>query len=221
MWALALLLPAPSLGVWAGMIAWPDQTGGKVLFFLAKVWLLALPLIWRLMVEKKGISWSRPTQGGFGVALALGTAILAFIVGAYIWLGDLLIDPKALQAMGMDTGLGQKSAYLMGAVYWITVNSVLEEYVWRWFVVEKMEDFLGPKTAIALSALGFTLHHIVAMQIFLSPLMVALAATGIFIGGAAWSWCYVRYRSIWPCYVSHAMADIAVFGVGYHLLFMA
>lgn len=221
MWALALLLPAPSLGVLAGMIVWPDQALGNSLFFLAKVWLLALPVIWRLAVEKKRISWSRPTQGGFGIAVGLGAAIFVFIVLAYVTVGRQLIDPKAIQAMGADTGLSRRSMYLAGALYWVTVNSVLEEYVWRWFVVEKLEDFLCSKTAIVASALAFTLHHIVAMQIFLSPLVVTLAAVGIFIGGAAWSWCYVRYRSIWPGYVSHAIVDVAVFGVGYHLLFMA
>jgi membrane protease YdiL (CAAX protease family) len=221
MWALILLLPVPSLGVWAGMIAWPDQTLGKVLFFLAKVWLLALPLAWHLIVEKRRISWSRPVQGGFGVAIGLAAAISVFIVVAYMTVGKLLIDAKAIQAMGVDTGLSQRSTYLMGALYWVTVNSVLEEYVWRWFVVEKLEDFLGSKTAIVCSALGFTLHHIVAMQIFLSPMVVALAAIGVFIGGAVWSWCFVRYRSIWPGYVSHAIVDVAVFGVGYHLLFMS
>ncbi len=219
--ALILLMPAPSLGVWVGMIVWPDLLLGKVLFFLAKVWLLALPLFWLLRVEKKGMSWSKPHQGGFGVALALGLAIAGFIVVAYIMLGTLLIDSKAIQAMGVNTGLGQRSTYIAGAVYWVTINSVLEEYVWRWFVVEKLEDIFPSKVAIVASALGFTFHHIVAMQIFLSPFVVVLAAAGIFIGGAVWSWCYIRYRSIWPCYVSHAIVDVAVFAVGYHLLFLA
>ncbi len=221
MWALILLLPVPSLGVWAGMIAWPEQAIGKALFFMAKVWLFALPLAWHCVVEKRRISWSKPVQGGFGVAIGLAAVISVFIVVAYMTVGKLLIDPKAIQAMGTDTGLSRRSTYLVGALYWVTVNSVLEEYVWRWFVVEKLEDFLGSKTAIVCSALGFTLHHIVAIQIFLTPMVVVLAATGVFVGGAVWSWCFVRYRSIWPCYVSHAIVDVAVFGVGYHLLFMS
>jgi membrane protease YdiL (CAAX protease family) len=220
-WALLLLLPAPSLGVWAGMIAWPDQALGKALFFLAKVWLFAFPLVWRLVIEKKRISWSKPVQGGFGVGVGLALAISAFIVVAYMAVGSRLLDPKAIQAMGAETGLNRRSTYLMGALYWVTVNSVLEEYVWRWFVVEKLEDFLASRTAIIVSALAFSLHHIVALQTFLSPMVVALAATGVFIGGAVWSWCYVRYRSVWPGYVSHAIVDVAVFGVGYHLMFLS
>jgi hypothetical protein len=31
-------------------------------------------------------------------------------------------------------GLDSRAIYLAGAVYWCTVNSILEEYVWRWFV---------------------------------------------------------------------------------------
>ena len=39
------------------------------------------------------------------------------------------------------------------------------------------------------------------------------------LGGMAWSWCYVRFGSIWPAYVSHAIVDVAVFAVGWDLLF--
>jgi membrane protease YdiL (CAAX protease family) len=36
-----------------------------------------------------------------------------------------------------------------------------------------------------------------------------------------WSWLYLRYRSVWPCYVSHAIVDIAVFVVGWLIIFGA
>ena len=41
----------------------------------------------------------------------------------------------------------------------------------------------------------------------------------LFAGGVAWSWLYVRYGSIWPGYLSHAIVDVAVFGTGAALLF--
>lgn len=31
----------------------------------------------------------------------------------------------------------------------------------------------------------------------------------------------IRYRSIWPGYVSHALVDMCIFGVGAHVLFGA
>jgi membrane protease YdiL (CAAX protease family) len=41
----------------------------------------------------------------------------------------------------------------------------------------------------------------------------------VFIGGCVWSWCFLRFRSIWPGYVSHVIVDVAVFAVGYLILF--
>ena len=42
---------------------------------------------------------------------------------------------------------------------------------------------------------------------------------GIFIGGTVWSGLYLRYRSIWPGYASHAIVDVAVFGIGWWVIF--
>ena len=217
--ALVLLLPVPSLGIWVGMILIPDHWIGKVLFFSAKAWLFLLPLVWRLRVEHRGLSWSRPSQGGFAVAGGIGLGMAVIICAVYLTLGQRLIDPATVQAMGASTRLNEPMVYGVGALYWITVNSVLEEYVWRWFVVEKFQDLFSSRMVIAASALGFTLHHVIAMQHFLSWFVTLIAAVGIFIGGAIWSWCYMRYQSIWPGYLSHAVVDMAVFGIGYHLMF--
>ena len=46
-----------------------------------------------------------------------------------------------------------------------------------------------------------------------------LASLGVIIGGASWSWLYLRYRSIWPGYVSHAIVDVPIFVIGYRLIF--
>jgi uncharacterized protein len=217
--ALLLLIPAPSIGVIFGMILLPDQITGKVLFFCAKTWLLLLPLVWLRFVDRAPLSLSKPTQGGFGVAGVLGLAISVFIGLAYFTIGRRLIDPQAIKDMASQTGLNNPLTYLVGSIYWITLNSVLEEYVWRWFVVDKFSQLMAPNWAIVASALGFTLHHVVALQIFLSAPLCALCALGIFVGGATWSWCYIRYRSIWPGYLSHALVDLAIFSLGYLLIF--
>jgi hypothetical protein len=109
--------------------------------------------------------------------------------------------------------------YLACAAYWIGVNSVLEEYVWRWFVFRRLAELMPERWAIVGSALGFTLHHIVAITIYLPGLTAFLATVGIFVGAALWSWLYCRYRSIWPGYLSHVGADIVIFVIGYRLIF--
>ena len=95
----------------------------------------------------------------------------------------------------------------------------MEEYVWRWFVFRKFEVLLGGKLAVPAAALAFTAHHVIVLAAQFDWPIAVLGACGVFIGGAAWSWLYLRYRSIWPGYVSHAIADAAIFIIGYRLIF--
>ena len=103
--------------------------------------------------------------------------------------------------------------------YWVLVNSLLEEYVWRWFVMRQAERLVGSHWAIALSAAGFTLHHVLAMATYFDARMTAVASLGVFSGGCIWSFCYVKYRSILPGYASHAIVDLVIFLIGYRVLF--
>ena len=193
--------------------------GRSAIFAASKIWILALPVAWLVLVDKQPMSWSRPTQGGFGVAALLGAIIGATIFVTYWLLGDVLIDPTMVAGMAVQVGLDSPAVYVTGALYWITINSVLEEYVWRWFVVRQAEQLVSPWGAIAVSAAGFTLHHIVAMRVYFGWTLVIIASLGIFIGGATWSWLYQRYRSVWPAYLSHAMVDVVIFFIGYRLIF--
>jgi membrane protease YdiL (CAAX protease family) len=216
--ALLLLVPAPSIGVLTGMIIAPNLFG-RVIFFISKIWILLLPLFWHVFVDKRKLSLSKPTNGGFAVAAFLGIIISFIILVVYFTLGKHLIEPQAVKNMAANVGLDDPHTYLAGAAYWILINAVLEEYVWRWFVVQKCKSLLPTNAAILGSALCFTIHHIIAMKVYFNGPLVLIASIGIFIGAAVWSWCYNRYRSIWPGYLSHAIVDLAVFTIGYRLIF--
>ena len=116
-------------------------------------------------------------------------------------------------------GLATPAAYLSGAASWTLVNSLMEEYVYRWFVLAQCEKLMTRWPAIFMSAAVFTAHHVIAVSQYLEPGFAFLASAGVFVGGAVWSWLYFRYRSIWPGWVSHVLADVAVFAVGWVLLF--
>ena len=216
--ALLLLVPAPSIGVLAGMNIEPALLG-RILFFICKAWLLLFPLAWHLLVDKKKLSFSKPENGGFALSTLLGVVMSGAVFAAYFLIGKHLIDPEFVKAKMVEIRLNEFNFYIIGAAYWVLVNSVLEEYVWRWFVVKKCQDLMTTNAAIIVSALCFTIHHIFAMTEYCGWLVVSVASIGIFIGGAVWSWCYSRYKSVWPGYISHAIVDIAVFTIGYLIIF--
>lgn len=224
--ALLLLVPAPTIGVIFAMLA-PATAGtatGQAIYFASKAWLLLLPLFWLLYIERGRLSLSPAQRGGFGVGIALGAAISLAIFGAYATLSHL-IDAETVRESAERSGIATPARYIGLAIYIFTLNAILEEYVWRWFVFrqcEKLTARLGAKggiIAVLLSALLFTVHHVFALAAQFDALFTILASVGVFIGGAVWSWCYLRYRSIWPGYVSHAIVDVAVFAIGWKLIF--
>ena len=216
--ALLLLVPIPTLGTTVAMVVAPGPVGNTA-FALCKIWILTLPALWWLWVERGRPSWSPPVQGGLVAGAGLGLILATVIVAAFWLIGVSRIDPELLRTATEGMGLATPLAYLGGALYWIFVNSVLEEYVFRWFVFRQCERLMPGPAAVTAAAAVFTAHHIIALNAYLDPLLTTLASVGIFIGGATWSWCYLRYRSIWPGWISHAIVDVAVFGIGWWIIF--
>jgi hypothetical protein len=199
---------------------WPGTPLGVGLFVASKLWVLALPVCWLLLVERAPLSWSPPRLGGFGPAFWLGSATALLIVGVYGAATRLgWIDPAVVSDRAAQTGLSHRGYYVAGAFYWITLNSLMEEYVWRWFCFRQGEVLFGGMGGMWVSALGFTLHHIIALSGQFSLAATLLGSFGVFCGGTMWSWLYLKYRSVWPCYVSHAVVDLPIFVIGYHLIF--
>ena len=220
LWALGFLLPAPSLGTAAAMFWWPGQPPGAFLFAAAKIWTVLLPWWWLRFVDRQPVSWSPARRGGWAAGVVSGLLIALIVWAAYAGASRFGgLDAGLVTERATRTGLDQPALYLGGALYWITLNSLLEEYVWRWFVFRKFEAIVGPQWGVLAAALAFTTHHVVALAGQFDLGLALVASLGVFTGGATWSWLYRRYESIWPGYVSHALVDVAVFAIGYRLIF--
>lgn len=216
--ALLLLVPAPSIGAYVSMhLDWGFF--GQVVYGLSKGWLALVPLVWWLVVEKGKWSWSRPTRGGFGVAGILGVVLSAGIIGGYWLVGERLIDGQQLAAAARKNQLDDTWKFIFFSFYLITINSLLEEYVWRWFVFRKCETLLPGWLAVLASAGFFTIHHVIALRAQMPWSGTLICSSGVFVGGAVWSWCYLRYRSVWPGYLSHAIVDLAILYLGWQVIF--
>ena len=219
--ALLLLVPVPSMGVAMSMMIDSTQgtAFGKAAYFLSKVWILALPIVWTLWVDRQRLSLSPARKGGFGIAAGLGLLFGGAIIGGFWLVGDQIMDPVILRDAAIANGIGSLPIYIAFCIYLTFVNSLLEEFVWRWFVFRKCETLVGGGAAVICSALFFTIHHIFALKAQMGWTPTLLGSAGVFIGGAVWSWCYLRFRSVWPGYLSHLIVDAAVFSVGWYVIF--
>jgi uncharacterized protein len=216
--ALLFLAPVPTVGVVAALHAAPG-TGGRVVFATAKLWLLLFPAAWYLAIERGRPSWSPPARDGLRVGAAVGLAMAAAILAAYWGVLRVHVDPQPVRQAAAEMGIGSPVSYIAGAAAWILVNSLVEEVVWRWFVLKQLRALLPAALAILGSAALFTTHHAVAMTAYLGPALLVLGSLAVLVAGACWSFLYLRYDSIWPGWISHVVADIAVFVIGWQLLF--
>ena len=98
--AVTLIVPVPSLGTaWA--LWWGGaETSGNLVYLVCKLWLLAVPLIWLLKVERSRASFSPARRGGFGSAVVLGLLIAGLILAVYWFIGRNWIDADQLAELG-------------------------------------------------------------------------------------------------------------------------
>lgn len=216
--ALLLLAPVPTIGVVAALHAAPGPAGQAV-FAAAKLWLLLFPAAWYLVIERGRPGWSPPARGGLRVGAAVGVAMAAAMLVAYWGALRAHLDPQPVRQAAVEMGIGSPAGYIAGSAAWILGNSLVEEVVWRWFVLKQLRALLPAMPAILASAALFTVHHAVAMAAYLEPAQIALGSLAVLAAGACWSFLYLRYESIWPGWISHVIADLAVFVIGWHLLF--
>ena len=190
-----------------------------IVFIFTKVWVFGLPAFWHLRIEKKEFSWSPVKKGGWKMSLMLGIGMMVVVWLAYFILGEQMLQPDALKAILDPVGLTVPWKLAAAIVFWVFINSVLEEYVFRWFITSKIERLVGGKWRSAfLSSAVFTLHHSIALVFFLDPFGAILASIGVFIGGTIFSWLYLEYRSVWIAWVAHACADVAIFVIAWEII---
>jgi membrane protease YdiL (CAAX protease family) len=216
--ALALLAPVPSIGVAAAMVVLPGPLG-QAIFVVCKLWLVAFPALWYLRFEGGRPSLSPPRLGGLGAGALSGVIMSALIIIGFWLIASPMISQSELRAVVESVELDSPIAFLAGATYWLLINSLVEEYVYRWFVLRQCRALMPGPAAVAASAAVFTAHHVIAVSVYLDATLTVLASAGVFLGGALWSWMYLRYRSVWPGWISHVIVDIAVFGIGWQILF--
>ena len=106
---------------------------GQIFWAGSKLWMLGLPLLWRLKVDKLPFSWSKPVNGGFGAATLLGLGMSFFMLLGWWLFGGGVIDEALIRAAIAPFDLLSPEMYFGAAMFWIFVNSVIEEYVFRCF----------------------------------------------------------------------------------------
>lgn len=185
---------------------------------------LVWPIAASFLILKKGLhefsrllvfSWRIVWEGSLW-GLIMSGAILMVLISP---LGDAVRDQAGMVQTKAEQ-MGVVNHFILFGLFISLLHSFLEEYYWRWFVFGNLHRYLRSKQwAHIAGAIGFAAHHVVVTTQFFEGAMGWLFGCSVGVGGAIWSWLFVRHRSLIGAWVSHVIVDLTLMSIGYWLIF--
>jgi len=228
-WVLVVALVLPTFVTWLYFVALTSAPAAvqQTAYGVGKTVQFALPAVWVYWWQRERFEWLRPTREGLLSNVLFGGAVVALMMAVYhLWLnptGYLAPGSAAGQAVidkVQGFGVGSLWSYVGLGAFYSLIHSGLEEYYWRWFVFGRLRRFMSLGSAIAVSSVGFMLHHVILLGIYFdwALLPTVLFSVAVAIGGAVWAWLYHRSGSLFGPWMGHLLIDAGIFVVGYDLV---
>jgi membrane protease YdiL (CAAX protease family) len=133
---------------------------------------------------------------------ALSAAQLYLIFWLGNWIAVRLTDFARPQVVGIYATREQAAPWLIGLLLLLWIGPA-EEIFWRGFIQRRLAARIGPLLGWLIAGAIYALVHVWALNLML---LLAAALCGLY-----WGAMYLRYRSVWPSLISHALWDVAVF----------
>jgi membrane protease YdiL (CAAX protease family) len=217
----------PTLAAWVYFVLFSGESWMLTLGALSKLVQFALPAVWIWLVLRQprrigGVS-TRDLLSGALSGLVILAACLGLYYGYIKHHPAFSASPQALGEKLKGLGADTPGGFLVVALFYSLIHSLLEEYYWRWFVYGRARHYLGIARANLLASLAFMAHHVVVINTFLPgeyfwsltiPLSLSVA-----VGGVIWSVLYQRSGSLYGAWLSHALVDVAIMICGYDMYF--
>jgi uncharacterized protein len=216
----------PTLMAWLYFDQFAGLSGWMLaLYFLTKLVMVAIALTplcmtWRLtgrlprfpIRSFQGVGW------GLLFGLAVVGGMLALYYAALQGSPVLTQAPAAIEKRIRGFGVSSPQHFLVMALIISMLHAALEEYFWRWFVFGQLRRTMPWTAALVVAAVGFTLHHVIIIHMFVpSWPWTLLLSFAVMVGGGVWAWIYHKSGSLVGPWVSHMLIDFGLMWIGYDL----
>ncbi|MEJ8544494.1 CPBP family intramembrane glutamic endopeptidase [Brevibacillus borstelensis] len=175
---------------------------------------LLVPLLHGLWEEKLSVQWKRAwipfDREGMSYGLAIGAMLMTGVMtGAWLLIDGGVIDASHVRHTLMKWGV-TPGWLLPFSLYLVIVNSLLEELLWRGFVLERLLHALARPAAVLVSGFFYCLYHLIVGVILFGLLWGVLITALVFGTGLMWGWMKGLFPSIYTTWLSHLMADLGI-----------
>ncbi len=198
--AWPLIFSALAAAAW--LVMFSPWTAGRVNFWLAMTLATGVLASAALTIDRCRLREAyafRPVHILIGIASA---AQLYLIFWLAHWIAVRLFDFAAPQVMGIYATREQAAPWLIGVLLLMWIGPA-EEVFWRGFVQRRLAAHTSPLIGWLIAGAVYAAVHVWAFNLML---LAAAALCGLY-----WGAMYLRYRSVWPGLISHALWDVAVF----------
>lgn len=155
----------------------------------------------------------KPTKRGLAVSLCLGVLLYALILGGYFLLRGVFDFSAVTESLTEGEGV-TKENFPFVAIYISVCNSFLEEFFFRGFAFLGLKRLLGRRLSYTVSALAFAVYHIAIMSGWFSPVLFVLLLLGLYLGGVVFNFLDEKTGDLYPSWILHAAANLAINTVG-------
>jgi membrane protease YdiL (CAAX protease family) len=189
----------------------------KAAYFISKLLLVLWPIYFVLRSKNKiKLDWTNKTSIKLGTIFAVlsGVLILAILPIAQNF------QPSIQAVLEKFQLLNPLHLIIFGIIFSL-FHSTVEEYYWRWYLLSELTVKFSPRTAILISSLAFTSHHLVALVASLGIFYGILISLPVLLAGFFWANLFWRTKSVTGNFISHLVCDLAIIAVGYLTVFKA
>ncbi|GGM30321.1 CAAX amino protease [Paraliobacillus quinghaiensis] len=211
---LLLVTVACVIMAWIDAILSPDYT---IKSSIKLVLFLLIPASYALLDRTTSFrQLFKLEKGEILFPLLLGVGVYAFIIGAYFLVGPFFDLSNITVSLENNIGVS-KSNFVFVALYISFVNSLLEEFFFRGFAFLSLKKVSSRKIAYIFSAGAFSLYHVAIMTSWFSPMLFVLLVVSLFIAGLLFNWLNEKNNTIYPSWMVHLSANLAINTIGFIL----
>lgn len=193
------------------------QPGYVIKSAVKMVMFLLIPVMYGIYDKEANIQkLIKPDKKGFAVALVLGLAVYAVVLGAYFAFRNVFDFSALTKSLNETTGVN-KSNFIWVAIYISFVNSLLEEFFFRGFSFIALKKYTSRKFASIFSSLVFALYHIAMMIGWFGVPVILISLAGLFAGGMIFNRFDEKNENIYLSWLIHMFANFATNTIGFIL----